>query len=133
LWILLSEWIGDTIRVSLSGDPIPEIWVAKEILWTFWLYKKPDLISCPTCGRLQYNMVSIVEEIDNFLQTLNWTNIKVAIMWCAVNWPWEAKDADIWVAWWVWEALLFKKWKIIRKIPQDEIVSVLRSEILGML
>jgi (E)-4-hydroxy-3-methylbut-2-enyl-diphosphate synthase len=130
---LISEWIWDTIRVSLSGTPIPEIWVAKEILSTFWLYKKSNLISCPTCGRLQYDMIPIVEEVDAFLQTLNWTDIKVAVMWCAVNWPGEAKDADIWIAWWVWEALLFKKWKIVGKIPQNEIVSVLKAEILDMI
>lgn len=133
LWILLSEWIGDTMRVSLSCPPVKEIRVAKEILNTFWLYKKPTLIACPTCGRLQYNMLPIVKEIEDFLDSLWNVDIKVAVMWCAVNWPWEARDADIWVAGWVKEALLFKKWEIVRKIPQEKITEELKKEILEMI
>lgn len=129
LGILLHEGIGDTLRVSLSADPIQEIYVAKEILANFGLYKKPTLISCPTCGRIQYEMLEVVKEIEPFLQTLD-SNIKVAIMGCAVNGPGEAKEADIGIAGGRNGALLFKKGKIIRRLEQDEITSTLKNEIL---
>lgn len=132
LGVLLSEKIGDTIRVSLTGDPINEIPVAKEILSMFDLYLKPTLISCPTCGRTAYNMEPIVNEIEVFLNSLN-APIKVAIMGCAVNGPGEAKDADIGIAGGKKEAILFKKGKIIRKIPEDLIVNELKKEILMIL
>lgn len=132
LGVLLNEGIGDTIRVSLTGDPVNELPVAKEILSMFNLYRKPTLISCPTCGRTAYNMESIVTEIENFLHTIN-ESIKVAIMGCAVNGPGEAKDADIGIAGGNKEALLFKKGKIIRKIPEDKIIAELKEEILSLI
>ena len=106
LGTLLNEGIGSTIRVSLTGNPVNEIPAAKEILSMLSLYKKPTLISCPTCGRTAYNMEPIVEEIEEFLQQFN-CNLKVAIMGCAVNGPGEAKDADIGIAGGQKEALLF--------------------------
>ncbi|MFA6375181.1 MAG: flavodoxin-dependent (E)-4-hydroxy-3-methylbut-2-enyl-diphosphate synthase [Bacilli bacterium] len=133
LGILLNEGIGDTIRVSLSSDPIDEIRVAKEILASLNLYQKPDLISCPTCGRTQYNMIPIVNEIEKFLDTLGNVSIKVAIMGCAVNGPGEAMDADIGIAGGVNSALLFKKGVIIKKIPQEDIIEELKKEILLMI
>jgi (E)-4-hydroxy-3-methylbut-2-enyl-diphosphate synthase len=133
LGILLNKGIGDTLRVSLAADPIEEIKVAKEILATFDLYTKPKLIACPTCGRTQYDMFSIVNEIEAFLETLKNTKIKVAIMGCLVNGPGEASDADIGIAGGVNEALLFKSGEIIKKIKQTEIVSVLKQEILDMI
>ena len=127
---LLRQGIGDTIRVSLSDDPIEEIPVCKEILKNCNLYKNsPKLISCPTCGRIQYDMIPIAKEIEQSLQTLD-IDITVAIMGCAVNGPGEAREADIGIAGGKNEALLFKKGEIIRKIPQEEIIETLKKEIL---
>lgn len=133
LGILLNEGIGDTLRISLAADPVEEIRVAKEILSTFNLYQKPVLIACPTCGRTQYNMFNVVNEIESFLETLKNAKIKVAIMGCVVNGPGEASDADIGIAGGINEALLFKHGKIIRKIPQDDIINILKEEILLMI
>ena len=132
LGTLLNDGIGNTIRVSLTGDPLSEIPVAKNILAMFNLYQKPTLISCPTCGRTNYNMELVVNEIEKFLETVN-KPIKVAIMGCAVNGPGEAKDADIGIAGGNGEALLFKKGEIIRKIPENDLVSELIKEIKSML
>lgn len=132
LGTLLNDGIGNTIRVSLTGDPLNEIPVAKNILAMFKLYQKPTLISCPTCGRTNYNMELVVNEIEKFLETVN-KPIKVAIMGCAVNGPGEAKDADIGIAGGNGEALLFKKGEIIRKIPENDLVSELIKEIKSML
>ncbi|HHU56255.1 MAG TPA: flavodoxin-dependent (E)-4-hydroxy-3-methylbut-2-enyl-diphosphate synthase [Acholeplasmataceae bacterium] len=129
LGLLLNEGIGDTLRVSLATDPIEEVKVAKEILSNFNLYKKPQIIACPTCGRTQYQMFEIVNEIEEYLETLKNTDIKVAIMGCAVNGPGEAREADIGIAGGINEALLFKKGKVVRKIPQKEIIKVLKEEI----
>lgn len=132
LGTLLNDGIGNTIRVSLTGDPLNEIPVAKNILAMFNQYQKPTLISCPTCGRTNYNMELVVNEIEKFLETVN-KPIKVAIMGCAVNGPGEAKDADIGIAGGNGEALLFKKGEIIRKIPENDLVSELIKEIKSML
>lgn len=126
---LLYLGIGDTIRVSLSDDPINEIKVAKEILSTFNYYKKPILTACPTCGRTQYNMLPILKEIEQYLNTLNDCDIKVAVMGCAVNGPGEAKDADIGIAGGINEVLLFKNGEIIRKIDEKNVVKELKEEI----
>lgn len=132
LGILLRQGIGDTLRVSLSDDPIKEIKVAKEILKDCNLYKKsPTIIACPTCGRTQIDLIPIAKEIEKFLQTIE-ADIKVAVMGCAVNGPGEAKEADIGIAGGIKEGLLFKKGEIIKKIPQDEIVEELKKEILKM-
>ena len=132
LGTLLYNGIGDTIRVSLSDDPVKEIKVAKEILATFGYFKKPKLTSCPTCGRTQYNMLPILKEIENFLETIN-SDIKVAVMGCVVNGPGEAKDADIGIAGGIGEALLFKKGQVIRKIKEENIVTEFKQEILNMI
>lgn len=133
LGILLKQGIGDTIRVSLSSDPINEIKVAKEILKDCNLYKNtPTLIACPTCGRTQINLIPIAEEMEKFLQTIE-SPIKVAVMGCAVNGPGEAREADIGIAGGINEGLLFKNGEIIRKIPQNIIVDELKKEILQMI
>lgn len=133
LGILLKQGIGDTIRVSLSSDPINEIRVAKEILKDCNLYKNtPTLIACPTCGRTQINLIPIAEEMEKFLQTIE-SPIKVAVMGCAVNGPGEAREADIGIAGGINEGLLFKNGEIIRKIPQNIIVDELKKEILQMI
>lgn len=132
LGILLREGIGDTIRVSLSDDPVKEIKVAKEILKDCNLYKKaPTIIACPTCGRTQIELIPIAKQIEEFLQTIE-ADIKVAVMGCAVNGPGEAKEADIGIAGGIKEGLLFKKGEIIKKIPQEEIVEELKKEIIKM-
>jgi len=133
LGVLLRQGIGDTIRVSLSDDPIKEIKVAKEILKDCNLYNTvPTLVACPTCGRTQIDLIPIAKEIEEFLQTIN-SNITVAVMGCVVNGPGEAREADIGIAGGIEEGLLFKKGEIIKKIPQKEIVEVLKQEILKMI
>lgn len=133
LGILLREGIGDTIRVSLSDDPVKEIRVAKEILKDCKLYKNtPTLIACPTCGRTQIDLIPMAKQVEEFLQTIE-SNITVAVMGCAVNGPGEASRADIGIAGGIKEGLLFKKGKIIRKISQDKIVEELKQEILKMI
>ena len=129
---LLRKGIGDTLRVSLSDDPIKEIKVAKEILKDCNLYKStPTLIACPTCGRTQIDLIPIANEVEEFLQTIN-SDITVAVMGCAVNGPGEAREADIGIAGGINEGLLFKKGEIIRKVPQNEIVETLKREIISM-
>ena len=130
LGYMLRNGIGDTIRVSLSDDPVKEIKVAKEILKNCNLYKNlPTLVACPTCGRTQIDLIPIAKEMEEFLQTID-SNITVAVMGCAVNGPGEAREADIGIAGGIKEGLLFKKGEIIRKIPQDKIVEELKKEIL---
>ena len=133
LGVLLRQGIGDTMRVSLSDDPIKEIKVAKEILKNCNLYhKSPTLIACPTCGRTQIDLIPIAKQVEDFLQTIE-ADIKVAVMGCAVNGPGEAREADIGIAGGIKEGLLFKKGEIIKKVKQDEIVEVLKKEILEMI
>lgn len=126
---LLRKNIGNTIRISISDDPVEEVKAAKKLLKCYNLIDTvADLVSCPTCGRTQYNMLEIIKPIEDYLETVN-KNIKVAVMGCAVNGPGEAREADIGVAGGINEALLFKKGKVIRKIPQQDIVKELIEEI----
>ena len=126
---LLRKNIGNTIRISISDDPVEEVKAAKKLLKCYNLIDNvADLVSCPTCGRTQYNMLEIIKPIEDYLETVN-KNIKVAVMGCAVNGPGEAREADIGVAGGINEALLFKKGKVIRKIPQQDIVTELIEEI----
>lgn len=127
---LLAQGIGDTIRVSVNGDPVQEMTIAKQILNCFHLIDNlPNLIACPTCGRTQFDMTPVVNEIEAFLQTVH-KDITVAIMGCAVNGPGEAKHADIAIAGGKDSGLLIKKGIIIEKIPQSEMVTRLKQEIL---
>lgn len=126
---LLSEGIGNTMRVSLTADPVEEIYAAKDILKVLGMRKAgAELVSCPTCGRTRINMIPIAEEMEKRLKNVE-KNIKVAVMGCAVNGPGEAREADIGVAGGVGEGLLFKKGEIIRKVPENEIISALMEEI----
>ncbi|MBR6232431.1 MAG: flavodoxin-dependent (E)-4-hydroxy-3-methylbut-2-enyl-diphosphate synthase [Erysipelotrichaceae bacterium] len=126
---LLLDGIGDTIRISISDDPIEEIRVAKKLLRACGLRKDvANLVSCPTCGRIQYDMLPIVKEMEAYLDTVN-KDITVAIMGCPVNGPQEASRADIGVAGGKDQAILFKKGQIVRSIPQDQIIAVLKQEI----
>lgn len=127
--ILLAEGIGNTIRVSLTDNPKLEIQAAKEILKNLGLKDKvPNLISCPTCGRIQYDMIEIAKRIETYLLKVNKT-INVAIMGCAVNGPGEASHADIGIAGGKGEALLFRHGKVIKKIKESEVYDVLVQEI----
>jgi len=126
LGTLLYQGIGSTIRVSLTADPVEEIRVAKEILANLGLYKKPKLVSCPTCGRIQYDMIPVVNEIEKFLETIN-KDITVAIMGCVVNGPGEAKEANIAVAGGLKEALLFIDGKKVKKVKQEDLVETLKQ------
>lgn len=126
---LLEEGIGDTLRVSLTCEPVEEVKVGIEILRALELrHGGPDLISCPTCGRCQIDLISIANEVEDKLYNIK-KNIKVAVMGCAVNGPGEAKQADIGIAGGKGEGLLFKKGEIIRKVPQKDIVKELLKEI----
>lgn len=130
---ILYQGIGNTIRVSLSDSPVEEIKVAKTLLKELELIDNvPTLVSCPTCGRIQYDLIPIAKEIEDFLNTIN-ANITVAIMGCAVNGPGEAKHADIGIAGGINEGLLIKKGQIIRKVKQENIVDELKKEILNMI
>ena len=132
LGILLYQGIGNTIRISLSDDPVQEISVAKTLLKEMNLLDNvPTLVSCPTCGRIQYDLIPIAKEIEEFLNNIH-ANITVAIMGCAVNGPGEAKHADIGIAGGVKEGLLIKKGEIIKKVKQEEMVQTLKDEILKM-
>ena len=133
LSVLLNQEIGNTIRISLSNNPVEEISVCKELLKNFGLINNvPNLISCPTCGRIQYDLIPIAKEIEEFLSTIE-TDINVAIMGCAVNGPDEARHADIGIAGGINSGLLFKKGEIIKKVPQNEIVATLKEEILKII
>ena len=131
LGTLLNEGIGDTIRISVNGDPVDELTIVKQHLKCCKLRNNtPNLIACPTCGRTAWDMQPVVKEIEQFLQTID-CDINVAIMGCAVNGPGEAKHADIAIAGGNKEGLLIKKGKIIEKLPQDMMVSRLKAEILA--
>lgn len=133
LGTLIHQGIGDTMRISVSDDPTEELKIAKQLLRNFGLYDKvANLIACPTCGRIQYDMLPIVKEMEAYLDTLN-SDISVAIMGCPVNGPQEASRADIGVAGGYKEAMLFKKGQFLRSIPQDRIVSELKFEIQEIL
>lgn len=126
---LLSEGIGDTIRVSLTSDPIEEIKVAKEMLIALELRESGmQFISCPTCGRTQINLIKIAEEVEKKLENSN-KNLKIAVMGCIVNGPGEAREADIGIAGGNGEGIIFKKGKVIRKVKEDELVRALLEEI----
>ena len=130
LGVLLREGIGDTLRVSLSDDPVEEIKVCKEILKCCGLIKLPRLVACPTCGRTQIDLIPMAREVEAFLQTID-KDITVAVMGCPVNGPGEAREADIGIAGGVGEGLLFKKGQIIKKVPQEKIVETLKEEIIN--
>ena len=126
---LLLQGIGDTIRISISDDPIEEIKVAKKLLRTCKIKMDvPNLISCPTCGRIQYDMLPIVKQMEEYMETIN-KDITVAIMGCPVNGPLEAKRADIGVAGGKDSALLFKKGEVVATIAQNKIIEILIEEI----
>ena len=126
---LLCQGIGDTIRVSLTADPVEEVVAAKRILQAAGIRKSgPDLISCPTCGRTKYDMIPIAREVERRLQGCT-KPITVAVMGCAVNGPGEARNADVGIAGGDGEGLLFRKGEVLYKVPQDKLVDALMAEI----
>lgn len=126
---LLAEGIGDTIRVSLTSDPLDEVIAAKDILKALDLRREGiDLISCPTCARTKVNLIEIVNTVEDKLYSMD-KNLKIAIMGCAVNGPGEAREADIGIACGNREGLIFSKGEIIRKVPEDKLLSELLQEI----
>lgn len=131
LGIILNEGIGDTIRVSLTGDPLEEIKSAKLILRTLGLRKGGvEIVSCPTCGRTKIDLIGLATKVENMVADIP-LNIKVAVMGCAVNGPGEAKEADIGIAGGDHEGLLIKKGEIIKKVPESELLGTLREELLN--
>jgi (E)-4-hydroxy-3-methylbut-2-enyl-diphosphate synthase len=129
LGAILSQGIGSTLRISLSADPVEEVKVARELLKTFGLAANAaTLISCPTCGRIEIDLISIANEIEDYISTIK-APIKVSVLGCAVNGPGEAKEADIGIAGARGEGLLFRHGEIIRKIPEAQMVEELKKEI----
>jgi (E)-4-hydroxy-3-methylbut-2-enyl-diphosphate synthase len=129
LGAILSKGIGNTIRVSLSADPVEEVKVAKEILKAFGLASNAaTLISCPTCGRIEIDLISIANEIEEYISKIK-APIKVAVLGCAVNGPGEAREADIGIAGARGEGLLFRHGKIVRKVPEEKMVEELKKEV----
>lgn len=130
---LLSEGIGDTVRVSLTDDPVEEIYAAKQILMALEMAKTPgmDIVACPTCGRTKINLIGLLHEFEDRVKEegLNSLNIKVALMGCVVNGPGEAREADLGIAGGNGEGLLFKKGEIIRKVDEARLVDELITEI----
>lgn len=130
LGVILYQGIGDTIRVSLTGDPVEEIKSAKIILRTLGLRKGGvEVVSCPTCGRTQIDLIKLTTEVEQMVSNMD-LDIKVAVMGCAVNGPGEAREADIGIAGGRGEGLLIKKGEIIRKVPEDQLLAVLKEELL---
>lgn len=129
LSLILNQGIGDTIRVSLTGDPVEEIKSAKLILRTLGLRKGGiEVVSCPTCGRTKIDLIGLANQVETLAAQFP-LDIKVAVMGCAVNGPGEAKEADIGIAGGVGEGLLIKKGEIIKKVPEGELLSVLQEEL----
>lgn len=129
LGLILNQGIGDTIRVSLTGDPLEEIKSAKLILRTLGLRKGGiEVVSCPTCGRTQIDLIGLATKVENLVQNYD-LDIKVAVMGCAVNGPGEAKEADIGVAGGVKEGLLIKRGEIIKKVPEEQLLGLLKEEL----
>ena len=130
LGIILNQGIGDTIRVSLTGDPVEEIKSAKLILKTLGLRKGGiEVVSCPNCGRTQIDLIGLAQKVEEMVADIP-LDIKVAVMGCAVNGPGEAKEADIGIAGGIGEGLLIKKGQIIKKVPEEQLLNVLRDELL---
>lgn len=131
LGLILNQGIGDTIRVSLTGDPVEEIKSAKLILRTLGLRKGGiEIVSCPTCGRTKIDLIGLANQVENMTADIP-LDIKVAVMGCVVNGPGEAKEADIGIAGGDGEGLLIKKGEIIKKVPEEQLLSVLREELLN--
>ncbi|MCR5608597.1 MAG: flavodoxin-dependent (E)-4-hydroxy-3-methylbut-2-enyl-diphosphate synthase [Lachnospiraceae bacterium] len=130
LGIILYQGIGDTIRISLTGNPVEEVKSAKILLRNLGLRKGGiEVVSCPTCGRTRINLIELANKVENMVQGID-LDIKVAVMGCVVNGPGEAREADLGIAGGVGEGLLIKKGEIIKKVPEDKLLEALKEEIL---
>lgn len=131
LGLILSQGIGDTIRVSLTGDPLEEIKAAKIILRTLGIRSGGiEVVSCPTCGRTRIDLISLANQVENMVADIP-LDLKVAVMGCVVNGPGEAKEADIGIAGGIGEGLIIKRGEIYKKVPEEELLSQLREELLN--
>ncbi len=129
LGLLLYEGIGDTFRISLTRDPVEEIRVAYELLRSLHIRERgPELISCPTCGRCQINLFNLAEQVEEYIRTID-TPLKVAVMGCVVNGPGEAKEADIGLAGGKGVGIIFKKGKLYKKVPEEQLLDVFLEEL----
>lgn len=130
---LLAEGIGDTIRVSLTADPVKEVLVAREILKSLHLRKGLEIISCPTCGRTEIDIISLTQKVEKQLKPYSELDLTVAVMGCIVNGPGEAREADYGIAGGEQEGLLFKKGKIIKKVPEkdllNELIAIIKADV----
>lgn len=125
---LLCDEIGDTIRVSLTADPVKEVYAARDILKACGISSGVEIVSCPTCGRTKIDLISLANQVENMLKDVD-KPLKVAVMGCVVNGPGEAREADIGVAGGVGEGIIFRKGEILRKVPEDRILEELKKEI----
>lgn len=133
LGIILNQGIGDTIRVSLTGEPVEEIKSAKLILRTLGLKKGGiEVVSCPTCGRTQIDLIGLANQVETMVTEFDGLNIKVAVMGCVVNGPGEAREADLGIAGGIGEGLLIKKGQVIRKLPESDLLQALRAELVKL-
>ncbi|MFR4438941.1 MAG: flavodoxin-dependent (E)-4-hydroxy-3-methylbut-2-enyl-diphosphate synthase [Hungatella sp.] len=133
LGIILNQGIGDTIRVSLTGNPVEEIKSAKLILRTLGLRKGGiEVVSCPTCGRTRIDLIGLANQVETMVTEFDHLNIKVAVMGCVVNGPGEAKEADLGIAGGIGEGLLIRKGEVIRKVPEEHLLKALREELQNM-
>ena len=131
LGLILHQGIGDTIRVSLTGDPLEEVKSAKLILRTLGLRTGGiEVVSCPTCGRTQINLIELANQVENMVADIP-LNIKVAVMGCVVNGPGEAKEADMGIAGGIGEGLIIKRGEVYKKVPEENLLSALRYELLN--
>ena len=133
LGLILSQGIGDTIRVSLTGDPVEEIKSAKLILRTLGLRKGGiEVVSCPTCGRTKIDLIQLAGQVENMVEEFDHLNLKVAVMGCVVNGPGEAKEADLGIAGGIGEGLLIRRGEVVKKLPEEELLGALREELIGL-
>lgn len=131
LGIILHEGIGNTIRVSLTGDPVEEIRTAKLILKTLELRKGGvEVVSCPTCGRTRIDLIGLANQVEQMVQEFD-LDIKVAVMGCVVNGPGEAREADLGIAGGIGEGLLIKKGEVVKKVKEEELLETLRQELIN--
>ena len=133
LGIILNQGIGDTVRVSLTGEPVEEIKSAKLILRALGLRKGGvEVVSCPTCGRTRIDLIRLANQVENMVAEFDHLNIKVAVMGCVVNGPGEAKEADLGIAGGIGEGLLIRHGQVVRKLPEGQLLAALREELVKM-